>query len=126
MVELEAKTIFEKLGIGGGRQFVVYDGDRAEVPYQLTHDGKLLLQAFVRPASSTELTIVKGLPTDYRFTSWGRVYASREDDLAWENDRNGWRAYGPAIQKADNAFMVSMCLIRMCLIRCSKLSTIAS
>ena len=100
MVELEAKTIFEKLGIGGGRQFVVYDGDRAEVPYQLTHDGKLLLQAFVRPASSTELTIVKGLPTDYRFTSWGRVYASREDDLAWENDRNGWRAYGPAIQKS--------------------------
>jgi len=100
VVELEAKTIFEKLGIGGGRQFVVYDGDRAEVPYQLTHDGKLLLQAFVRPASSTELTIVKGLPTDYRFTSWGRVYASREDDLAWENDRNGWRAYGPAIQKS--------------------------
>mgnify|MGYP002792952428 FL=1 len=100
VVELEAKTIFEKLGIGGGRQFVVYDEDRAEVPYQLTHDGKLLLQAFVRPASSTELTIVKGLPTDYRFTSWGRVYASREDDLAWENDRNGWRAYGPAIQKS--------------------------
>ena len=27
VVELEAKTIFEKLGIGGGRQFVVYDGD---------------------------------------------------------------------------------------------------
>ncbi len=79
---------------------MVYDGDRAEVPYQLTHDGKLLLQAFVRPASSTELTIVKGLPADYRFTSWGRVYASREDDLAWENDRNGWRAYGPAIQKS--------------------------
>lgn len=125
-MELEAKTIFEKLGIGGGRQFVVYDEDRAEVPYQLTHDGKLLLQAFVRPASSTELTIVKGLPTDYRFTSWGRVYASREDDLAWETTGTvGGHTVRPS-RKADNAFMVSMCLIRMCLIRCSKLSTIAS
>lgn len=100
VVELDAETVFEKLGLGGGRQFVVYDGDRTEVPYQLTHDGKLLLQAFVRPQSATRMTIVKGLPADYRFTAWGRVYAQREDDLAWENDRNGWRAYGPAIQRS--------------------------
>lgn len=100
VVELDAKEVFGKLGIGGGRQFVVYDGDRTEVPYQLTHDGKLLVQVFVRPQSSTALTIVKGVPSDYRFTAWGRVYASREDDLAWENDRNGWRAYGPAIQNS--------------------------
>ena len=28
------------------------------------------------------------------------MFPSREDDLAWENDRNGWRAYGPAIQNS--------------------------
>ncbi len=99
VVELDATSVFGRLGIAGGRQLVVRDGDRTEVPYQLTHDGKLLIQVFVRPQSSTQLTIAKGLPSDSRFTSWGRVYASREDDLAWENDRNGWRAYGPAIQK---------------------------
>ncbi|MCD8318587.1 MAG: DUF4861 domain-containing protein, partial [Paraprevotella sp.] len=85
---------------GGGRQVVIWDGDHTEVPYQLTYDGKLLVQAFVRPQSSVQLKIVKGTPADYRSAAWGRVYASREDDLAWENDRNGWRAYGPAIQKS--------------------------
>ena len=100
VIELDAKAVFSKLGLGGGRQMVVYDGDYTEVPYQLTHDGKLLLQAFVRPQSATTLTIVNGMPSDFRFTAWGRTYASREDDLAWENDRNAWRAYGPAIQNS--------------------------
>ena len=100
VIELDAKSVFSKLGLGGGRQMVVYDGDNTEVPYQLTHDGKLLVQAFVRPQSATTLTIVNGMPSDFRFTAWGRTYASREDDLAWENDRNAWRAYGPAIQNS--------------------------
>ena len=100
VVELDAQEVFGKLGLGGGRQFVVLDGDKTEVPYQLTHDGKLLLQVRVRPQSTAELTIVKGRPSDFRFTAWGRVYSSREDDLAWENDRNAWRAYGPAIQNS--------------------------
>lgn len=100
VVELDAQTMFTKLGICGGRQFVVRDGDHTEVPYQLTYDGKILIQAFVRPNSSTTLTFAKGIPSDFRFTAWGRVFPSREDDLAWENDRNGWRAYGPAIQNS--------------------------
>lgn len=98
VVELSAEEVFSSLGLGGGNQFVVYDGDRNEVPYQLTHDGKILVQAFLRPGSTVSLTIEKGVPQVYRFSAWGRVYSSREDDLAWENDRNGWRAYGPAIQ----------------------------
>ena len=98
VIELDAKAVFSKLGLGGGRQMVVYDGDNTEVPYQLTHDGKLLVQVFVRQQSATTLTIVN--PSDFRFTAWGRTYASREDDLAWENDRNAWRAYGPAIQNS--------------------------
>ena len=98
VVEIDAAEVFSKLSIGGGRQFVVYDADNNEIPSQLTHDGKILVQAFVRPASSVTLTIVKGVPADYPFVAWARVYPSREDDLAWENDRNGWRAYGPAIQ----------------------------
>ena len=100
VIELNAEEVFKKLGLGGGRQFVVWDADRTEVPYQLTHDGKLLLQVFVRPQSAVRLTITKGLPSDFRFTAWGRIYPSREDDLAWENDRNAWRAYGPAIQNS--------------------------
>lgn len=100
VVELDAQTVFGKLGIAGGRQFVVFDSDRTEVPYQLTHDGKLLLMACVRPGTTVNLTVRKGIPSVFKFAAFGRVYPNREDDLSWENDRNGWRAYGPAIQKS--------------------------
>lgn len=101
VVELDAQTIYNKLGIAGGRQFIVLDGDATEQPYQLTHDGKILVYAQVRPGTSATLTIKQGAPQDYRFVANGRVYPNREDDLMWENDRNGWRAYGPAVQKKN-------------------------
>ncbi len=99
VVELDAKTVFENLKIEGGRQFVVRDGDNDEVPYQLTYDGKVLIQAFVRPGQTAVFRFAKGIPSDYVHTANGRVYPDRMDDLAWENDRNGWRAYGPASQR---------------------------
>ncbi len=95
VVELDAKQVFSKLQIAGGRQFLVLDGDNVEQPYQLTHDGKLLVQAFVGPGASATFTIVTGEPKAYRLDVNGRIYPNREDDLAWENDRNAWRLYGP-------------------------------
>lgn len=95
VVELDASQIFGKLGIGGGRQFLVLDGDNVEQPYQLTHDGKLLIQASVAPHAKVQFTIVTGEPRAYRLDVNGRIYPNREDDLTWENDRNAWRFYGP-------------------------------
>ncbi len=95
VVELEAQKVFDKLGIGGGRQFVVTDGDGVEQPYQLTSDGKLLFRAYVRPNSAATFTIKQGAPKDYRLDANGRLYPNREDDLAFENDKNAWRLYGP-------------------------------
>lgn len=95
VVELDARQVFDRLQIGGGRQFIVLDGDRVEQPYQLTYDGRLLIQAFVAPNSSAMFTIVTGEPKYYRLDVNGRIYPNREDDLTWENDRNAWRFYGP-------------------------------
>jgi hypothetical protein len=95
VIELEASTVYKKLGISGGRQFLVLDGDKVEVPYQITVDGKVLIQVFVRPQSSASFTIITGEPKAYRLDCNGRIYPNREDDLTWENDRNAWRFYGP-------------------------------
>jgi len=95
VVELDAQSIFEKLQIGGGRQFIILDGDNVERPYQLTSDGKLLLQVFLAPQASSTFTITTGEPADYRLDVNGRIYPNREDDLTWENDKNAWRFYGP-------------------------------
>ena len=95
VVEMDAQPIYDALQIAGGRQMVITDGDNVEVPYQLTYDGKLLVQVFLAPGASTTLTIHAGQPSQYRLDCNGRLYPNREDDLAWENDKTAWRFYGP-------------------------------
>ena len=105
VVELSAKDVFAKLGIQGGRQFVVTNACGQEVPYQLTYDGKLLLEASVRPCGEATFVIRKGVPSMYKNTCYGRMYPERVDDVAWENDRGAYRCYGPALQRSgERAF----------------------
>ena len=101
IIELDAKTVYGKLNIGGGRQFIVRDAYRMELPYQLTYDGKVLVEVNVRPQTTSTLTIEKGIPSVYRNVAYGRIYPNRLDDMAWENDKAAWRAYGPQLQKQN-------------------------
>lgn len=111
VIELCAKSVFEKLGIRGGRQFVVTNACGQEVPYQLTYDGKVLLEVAVRPCGTAEYTFAKGTPNEYRYTCYGRMYPERVDDIAWENDRAAYRCYGPALQRSgERAFGIDVWL----------------
>ena len=100
VVELDAAAVCERLAIQGGRQFIVCDEAGLEVPYQLTHDGHLLIEADATPASQTHFTIRRGQPRDYHTVCYGRLYPERKDDYAWENDRGAYRVYGPALQRS--------------------------
>ncbi len=100
VVTLSAEKVFERLGIGGGRQFIVLDGDGVEQPSQIVYDSEreadeILVYVKLAPGSSQNFRIVTGEPKAYRLDVNGRVYPNREDDLTWENDRNAWRFYGP-------------------------------
>ena len=105
VVEVEASEIYSRLGISGGRQFVVTNAVGQQVPYQLTYDGKVLIEAAVRPNGNTVFTIAKGEPKQFVNTCYGRMYPERVDDIAWENDRGAYRCYGPALQRSgERAF----------------------
>ncbi len=99
VVELDASEIGARLGIQGGRQFIVYDPAGLELPYQLTHDEKVLIDAGVSPHATLTLTLKKGTPQVFKTVCYGRIYPERKDDYAWENDRGAYRVYGPALQK---------------------------
>ena len=88
-----------KANVAVAREFFFLDSDRNEVPYQITHDGRVIVFASVRPHSSITLTMYKGQPLDYELTCNGRIYPNRWDDLVWENDRCAWRFYGPDAHK---------------------------
>ena len=99
VVEVEAKELFSRLGIQGGRQFVILDPARLELPYQLTYDGKVLIDAGVSPHATLTFTAQKGTPKTYPTVCFGQLYPERKDDYAWENDRGAYRVYGPALQR---------------------------
>jgi len=88
------------------RDFFILDSDRNEIPYQITHDGKVLVFCNIPAHSHTTFQMYKGQPLDYQLTANGRIYPNRWDDLVWENDRGAWRFYGPDAHKhmKNNAY----------------------
>jgi hypothetical protein len=89
IVEIEASLI-------PAASFIVRDTYGAEVPWQLTHDGKIIFQASVAPNGRSVYTIEEGKPASADVVAYAAFYPERVDDLAWENDFAAYRAYGPA------------------------------
>ena len=75
--------------------------DRAglDIPSQSTHDGKLLVGAYVRKGGVNTYTIKKGVTKTFANLCVGAIHPERKDDFAWENDRGAYRVYGPALER---------------------------
>lgn len=81
--------------------FRITDAEGAEVPYQLTYDGKLIFPASVAAHSSARYKITAGASASAPDTLvCGDYYPQRKDDVAWENERSAYRAYGPALEES--------------------------
>lgn len=85
---------------------IVHDVQGNLLPSQRTYDGKLIFPATVPAKGSATYTLTPvQVPYTYDTFVCGRVYPERVDDVAWENDRVAFRAYGPALQKSgERAF----------------------
>ena len=104
LVEIDAQEVFDRCPALKA-QFKVINALRQEVAYQMTHDGKLLIDACVRPMGQAQFTLVPGAPRPAKTFVYGQQYPERVDDIAWENDRGAYRLYGPALQRSgERAF----------------------
>ena len=105
MIELNLQDILSGLSISETDSFIIEDQDGEEIPYQITYDKKVIFQVSVQATTNTNFCIHKGTPQNYSTKACGKLYPERLDDLAWENDLMGFRAYGPALQRrGDRAF----------------------
>ena len=99
MVEVSVSS----LGQVAKDPFVVSDAAGTAVPWQLTHDGKLIFQATVPAGGKASYRILPARrfhgevppPDTLACGSWRK---DRLDDIAWENDLSGFRAFGPRLQ----------------------------
>lgn len=98
IVQVSAQSLADRLD--GAQYFYVTDAAGNELPSQLTYDGFLIFPATVARGETASYSVY---PSDtmrvYATVTTGRVYPERADDLSWENDKAGFRAYGPATQK---------------------------
>ncbi len=90
--------ISNRLKLADTAQIVVLDAEGTEIPYQITYDDKVIFPATVAAKATATYTIQEGIPQPVEVKACGRQYPERLDDMAWENDLVGFRAYGPALQ----------------------------
>ena len=83
-----------------GEAYLVKNKRGQQIGSQITHDGKLLIDASVRPNGSATYYISIGKPYPQKYWTTGALYKIRKDDIAWENDRCAYRIYGPALQRS--------------------------
>ena len=87
----------------------VRDAFGIEQPWQRSHDGKLLLYVSVRPHGEAVYTIEKGRHSPMKSYVFGKYYPERADDISFENDRTGFRIYGPETQRrGEKAFGIDL------------------
>lgn len=100
LVALDVAKVRSELGLTDGETFVVKNGRRQQVDYQVTYDGQLLFDASVRPKNKATFTISSGKPMPMKQWVKGSFRPDRADDMVWENDRGAYRAYGPALERS--------------------------
>ena len=101
MAQVPLQDVLAKVG----DRFVITDADGAEVPYQVTYDSLVIFPVTADAASEVVYTLSAGEPAPVDTLVWGRKFPERKDDMAWENDRSAYRAYGPALQASgERAF----------------------
>lgn len=100
LVEVDFNKVMSQMGVTKGTDIIVKNALGQEVAYQITYDGKLLIDVAVRPCGQAVYTVTTGKPQPMKTYVTGRMYPERVDDIAWENDRTAYRLYGPALQRS--------------------------
>ncbi|MBR6601419.1 MAG: DUF4861 domain-containing protein [Bacteroidaceae bacterium] len=105
MIEVPISEVTKKVQLIDEEQYIILDAEGNQVAYQITHDDNLLFPVTVKANDKAVYTVAVGEPIEVETLVYGRHYPERVDDIAWENDRTAYRAYGPALQaKGERAF----------------------
>ena len=93
LAELSESDIISGLCLGSEESFVIKSNGK-EVPYQITHDGKVVFPAVLKAGEKQIFKIRKGEPSEPVTKVCGAHYPERVDDICWESDLAGFRVYG--------------------------------
>lgn len=98
VVELPASEVCQRLQCLPTDALLAVDADGREYQLQLTYDSLFVFPASVAPSATAVYRIQKGTAADTMRYVQGRYHPERADDIVWENNRAGFRTYGPGIE----------------------------
>lgn len=79
--------------IDNADQLIVLDAGGVECPSQVTYQGNLIFQVDIAANATNKYKLVKGQRAALPTIATGRVYPEHYDDIAWENDKIGFRIF---------------------------------
>lgn len=95
IAEIDTKGLPERLKAG----VAVMAGNGKQLPSQLTHDGMLLFETDIKAGETLKFRLKPSSGMEYDTICVAQIRYDFQDDLTWENDRGGYRLYGPAYKK---------------------------
>ena len=98
VVEIDASSITARLGTA----FSVKDAEGNPVMSQFTYDDKILIQGDFPGKETRKFVFKKVKDADVSRPDTfclGQIRHDMQDDFTWENDRGGYRLYGPSYRK---------------------------
>ena len=112
IVEIIWDDIKDQVKLGKGESFVILDEQGQQVPYQLVTYGKpdpelLIFPASVKANAKGVYKMQKGKPEQFESMAEVNFVPQRKDDISWENNRVGYRMYGPALEADPRESFVS-------------------
>ena len=99
--ELVEIPVEQLMTLPAGKAYHVTNQQGETLTSQLSYDGKLLFQVFIKAKETIVCSIKTGAPEELAPKTYGRFIVERQDDFAWENDRVAFRIYGQALIPID-------------------------
>lgn len=107
LVEISLCELKDKLTLKGEEVYVVISENGEVIPSQVTSDNLLIFPSGLKAKESKNYHIDAGKKTEFEPKTYANHHPERYGDLAWENDRVGFRVYGKelkAVQAPTSGF----------------------
>lgn len=107
LVEIQLHELNNKLSLKDGKVYIVTSENGDVIPSQVTYDNQLIFPSGIKAKESKSFFITTGEKIEFETKAYAKHHPERYGDLAWENDRVGFRVYGKelkAIQAPTSGF----------------------
>ena len=99
LAEVALTEVCAALELAEGEGFVIRSEGK-EVPYQITYDEKVVFPVTLQAGEKQAYAFRNGIPSAVQTIACGKHYPDNDNDIAWENDKVGFRMYGHKLDVA--------------------------